>query len=49
MKILTERMPLSDWPADKSDVDGHSSLWVMPPLGKWSWGIEKSKLGRKLM
>lgn len=22
VKILIERMPLSDWPADKSDVDG---------------------------
>lgn len=41
-----EKMPPSDCPIVKSigdffqliDVEGPSTLWVVPHLGKWSWG-----------
>lgn len=44
----TETTPPSDWPADKSfkafswltiDVGRLGPLWVVPPLGRWSWVV----------
>lgn len=42
-----EKMPPSNCPVVKSigdffqliDVEGHSTLWAVSHLGKWSWGV----------